>query len=285
MWSFYFEVALTAVAAASRGWATSQPCIAHHKVQVLQLVVAIIAFCFSGFVMPPISPWRRACSTFSNFLMMMGCFLLAVLNSTSQEVVQKLALASGFVATGSSIVLFGYRRIVLPLRKMQIAAKGSRADATELNNLTGEVDLAELLMALPSMDDGQVAPANGTAGGGISGGLNRGRMFNNNDAFDTTEMSEMLLFPTENNNNSSNNNNNIDIDIDVNNLFDDDENNNINNVLNNNNNSNNHSNYNSEEINLDVEDVWNFGEEEINHHNDNNNQNLDAELSSFFETK
>lgn len=187
-WSFYLHIAFTAVAAVGRGWATTQPCIANGKVQLMQFIISVFAFLFSAVVQPPISPMRRAADIIAGFLLMLSTFVLSVLGSEAGTLVGRCALGAAFLATGSTMCLFLGRTIYLPLKGLQLSPASARHDALEINT---DIDLADLLIALPMMDDSQVAR-------GGTGADNRGRLYNN-DLFETSEMDEILNFTNDSN--------------------------------------------------------------------------------------
>ena len=120
MWSFFLDCLMTAVAATGRGWATTLPCTANRKVQLMQFLIAVVAFIFSLVVQPAISPLRRAVDMASGFVMTMGTFALAVLGAESGTLVTRCAVASAFMATVSTLVLVLARHVALPLRGLAI---------------------------------------------------------------------------------------------------------------------------------------------------------------------
>ena len=84
-WSFYVDILLTVIAAVGRGWATTQPCGADGKVQLLQLLISLFAFIFTLLVQPNISPMRRYTDILGGFVMVMATFCLAVLGAVAAK--------------------------------------------------------------------------------------------------------------------------------------------------------------------------------------------------------
>ena len=128
-WSLYFDIALTALSAFFRGWATSQPCDADRNVHILLLMVSILSFGFVLIIQSPISPMRRCAEILSSLLLLISTSMLVSVsgdnNSPSSSVVDditNLALAAALIGVISSVVLLLFRRVILPLKGDQLVA-------------------------------------------------------------------------------------------------------------------------------------------------------------------
>ena len=212
-WSFFSDCLLTVIAATGRGWATTRPCGADRRVQLMQFVVAVFAFLVTLVVQPAISPMRRVADMLAAFVMTCGSFALVVLGAEAGGMVTRCALAAAFLSTMSTFVLLFARRVVLPLRGLDIcpmtdeagndsggsggarrsrrrAATGDGGDLAELLVLpllagvnVGDDGGADATLPLPasSQIDGDAPAVTAAEGGGGGGGGNENGSYNGGD--------------------------------------------------------------------------------------------------------
>jgi len=70
---------------------------------------------------------RRLASVSADFVMLLGTFTLVILGAESGPMVARCAMAAAFMSTSSSLALFVMRRMILPIRGMEIVGSGRKA--------------------------------------------------------------------------------------------------------------------------------------------------------------